>query len=267
LVEYLVYYQKLRAVSSVGRATRLHREGQRFESSTAHKDMENISNLNQERILFDEKIKERFFQRIVEGSVYDSWEKELEEAGGDKNLIDLFRNFFISLENNDQETLLALPWELRNRLIKFIIQKFNAGETIDKFLNKALEFHKTQQRFIAYHCTKLKVEKSFNKIQSEQEWKISATELDHRDNDLPMAYYSSNYKNLYREKNPKFLYLVAGSKNPASGHKTDGLSWGRAPGLNIIAELDLHQVEEKLKKMLKEYKDKENNQEQKEKRS
>jgi len=70
-----------------------------------------------------------------------------------------------------------------------------------------------------------------------------------------MAYYSFDYKNIFRERNPKFLYFVSIQKDEKSGHKKDNTNnWGRAPSLSIIGNVDIQEVDNFVRNSLDEYK-------------
>ena len=86
---------------------------------------------------------------------------------------------------------------------------------------------------------------------------IDGTEKDHRDNDLPKAYYSFDYRHLYRAKNPKYLYLIAS----LSSDKTDGVEWGRASSLSIIDYVKIEDVDREVEEQYQEYIKKETKQE------
>src|SRR5690349_16296432 len=58
---------------------------------------------------------------------------------------------------------------------------------------------------------------------------IIGKEPDHRDNDLPRAYYSSDYKHLYLKKHGNHLYAVRAEMGPDTSHRQDNDgAWGRA---------------------------------------
>ena len=75
-------------------------------------------------------------------------------------------------------------------------------------------------------------------------WVVYGKEKDHRDNDLPMAYYSFDYMNLYKSKDPKYIYVVSVQKSQSSGNRRDGNNqWGRAPSLSVVEKFDLRELE------------------------
>lgn len=66
------------------------------------------------------------------------------------------------------------------------------------------------------------------------EWFIKGTEADHRDDDRMMAYYSSQYRHLYKKANSKFIYIV----RTAPDYKTDK-NWSRADSLSVVMRVPL----------------------------
>ena len=75
-------------------------------------------------------------------------------------------------------------------------------------------------------------------------WVVYGKEKDHRDNDLPMAYYSFDYMNLYKSKDPKYIYVVSVQKSQSSGNRRDGNNQGgRAPSLSVVEKFDLRELE------------------------
>ena len=68
-----------------------------------------------------------------------------------------------------------------------------------------------------------------------------------------MAYYSFDYENLYRVKNPNYIYVVSIQENERSGHRKDGNNeWGRAPSLTVIEKINLKEVDEIVQEILNE---------------
>ena len=154
--------------------------------------------------------------------------------------------------------LLAFPWELKQRAFAAFKKKIDAGELkVEEAFTKILEASKSQSRRIAYHCSNNDIsptEENDGQGKKVKTWAIKGTEKDHRDNDLPMAYYSFDYYNLYRTKNPKFIYIVSIQTHPGSGHRKDGnMIWGRAPSLTVIEKITIKEADDYVHEKSKEH--------------
>ncbi len=70
-----------------------------------------------------------------------------------------------------------------------------------------------------------------------------------------MAYYSLDYKNLYRKKRGSHLYIVRAETGSATDHKRDtSNNWGRTSTLSIIAEFPIAEIDEEVGKVEQELK-------------
>jgi hypothetical protein len=109
---------------------------------------------------------------------------------------------------------------------------------IQDLLSKSEKYNYT----LGYHLSPREI-----KPDAQGNWVIKGTEKDHRHEDIPMAYYSLDYRNRYREKPSKFLYIVRAEQVEGSGHYQDnnGL-WGHAPSLAIVDVIDLPSIEKEM---------------------
>jgi hypothetical protein len=119
---------------------------------------------------------------------------------------------------------------------------------MDEMIEKIIKASKTQARHIAYHCSDHDItpkEENDGQGKRVKTWAIKGTEPDHRDNDVPMAYYSFDYHHLYKTKSPEFIYVVSIQTNEKSGHKKDNNRvWGRAPSLTVIEKINIEELEQ-----------------------
>lgn len=216
-----------------------------------------------EQYLNKDQLKEYYFKEVVTGKLLDSFEHELTKFGFNEDQIHEFRVAVLDLNETERDTLFAFPWSLKQKTFPFMFSKIEKGEeSVASMVAKILDASSKQHRSIAYHCTNENIVQKDVKLPGEvaKEWIINGTEADHRDDDLPMAYYSFDYNHLYREKNPKYIYMVSVQLNDTSGHKRDeNGSWGRAPSLSIIEKIDVHQVDDKVKELVKERLEEEEN--------
>lgn len=202
------------------------------------------------------ELREFFFHEVITTKIIDTYEKEMVSLGFTKEQINNFREKIISLDVDTRESLYAFPWELKQRALPAFLKKIQDGtETIDSMVEKIIDASKKQNRKIGYHATDEnfvpKDEQSHGQLV--KSWVIYGKEKDHRDNDLPMAYYSFDYENLYRVKNPNYIYVVSIQENEKSGHRKDGNNeWGRAPSFTVIEKIDLKEVDKIVREFVEE---------------
>lgn len=207
---------------------------------------------NQERIL---ELKESIFHEIIVSKIVDTYEKEMHNLGYTDVQIDELREKIISLSIDKRESFYAFPWELKQRALPSFLKKINTDktETIDSMVDKIIDASEKQHRRIGYHATNENIipKEETSNGQKIKSWVVYGKEKDHRDNDLPMAYYSFDYENLYRVKNPNFIYVVSIQENEKSGHRKDGNNeWGRAPSLTIIEKINLKEVDQTVRELI-----------------
>lgn len=201
-------------------------------------------------------IKEFIFHEIITSKIIDSYENKMIEIGFSSDQIDEFREEIINLSLDDREAMYAFPWELKQRAMPSFLKKIKEQkDSIHSMVNKIINSSKIQHRKIAYHSSNENIEPKYERSngRSVESWVIYGREKDHRDNDLPMAYYSFDYENLYRIKNPRYIYIISIQEGEQFGHRKDGNNeWGRAPSLSVIEKIDLKEVDEMVKELTKE---------------
>jgi len=219
-----------------------------------NESMESLRNID------DITTKEYLFRNIIENKSLDIFLVDMKKHGFSDEQIDEFSSI---LADGDHmlNRVLAYPYELRQRMLPFFKQTIDKGQHDLKFMyDKLVERSVTTGSKIAYHCGSQLIQPKIGKDNTGKkvgEWSIDGTEKDHRDNDLPKAYYSFDYRHLYRAKNPKYLYLIAS----LSSDKTDGVEWGRASSLSIIDYVKIEDVDREVEEQYQEYIKKETKQE------
>jgi hypothetical protein len=192
-------------------------------------------------------LRENIFHEVVATKIVDTYEKELERVGFSEDAINAFREEVVSLSLEDRERLFAYPWELKQRALPMFAEKIKTGkETVALMVQKLVSVSEQQHRKIAFHASKENIFPKVEQVGSVKSptWVIYGRESDHRDNDLPMAYYSFDYEHLYRTKSPDYIYIVSIQEDESSGHRKDGNNeWGRAPSLSVIEKLDLKEID------------------------
>lgn len=193
------------------------------------------------------KLKTEIFHELVANRMVDTYEKEMQSLGFTKEEMIQFRDSVLSLNNEDSEAVYAFPWELKQRALPAFLKKIREGkETVGSMVEKIVSASKLQHRQFAFHASNDNIVPKEETSQGAKvkSWVIYGRENDHRDNDLPMAYYSYDYMNLYKSKDPKYIYVVSIQKTQTSGNRKDGNNqWGRAPSLSVIEKFDLRELE------------------------
>ena len=203
------------------------------------------------------RLRSEFFHDAIAAKIVDTYERDMETLGFSGDEISEFREHILSMSPEGRERLYAFPWELKQRALPAFLKKIREGrESIATMAEKIADASTKQHRRIAYHASLANINPKKERgpqggtIDS---WVIHGTEKDHRDGDLPMAYYSFDYEHLYRAKNPKYIYIVSIQEDERFGHRKDGNNeWGRAPSLTVIDKIDLVKLDTELDAATKE---------------
>ncbi len=189
--------------------------------------------------------REYYFRAIIQSALMDTIQNALEDAGFSSSDADLFTTALAALPEADQLTVLALPLEIRERLLTNYHKQITEGKIAPAgVVQDLLGKFKKHGFTLGYHLSSQQIPKEWTG--SGETWNIKGTELDDRDN-RHMAYYSEDYLNRYKKKAGNFLYVVRAEIGPNSSHKHDLKNhWGRAASLSIIDEYDMSQVERRI---------------------
>lgn len=194
----------------------------------------------------DEGRREYHFRAIIQEHLVDTFRESLEEAGFAKDEIERFAVTLAELPDGDAEKVLALPFQLREKLLARYHEKGMAPPDI---VQDILQKNRKHGFALGYHLAKSFIPKKGK--EGSQEWTINGTELDDRD-DMRMAYYSEDYLNRYKKNAGRYLYIVRAEIGENSSHKRDLKNrWGRAPFLSVIDEYDLEDIEREVDTALK----------------
>ncbi len=222
--------------------------------NTNYYENKNISEIKKETNL--EEKKKLIFDLIINTGVYDSVIKSLNSVGFKEEEILEFETLSSNLLEEEYLALISSPFELKNKYFLYSLKEIRAGNIdMSQMIKKLISNNLKQERFIAYHASKEDILPRKNK-NGDEEWVIYGTEKDHRDDDLYMAYYSKDYQELYRKKNPSYLYAVSIIKNGNDINKSryNNGGWGRDSSLSVIEKFDLRKVDDEIKDILNEYK-------------
>ncbi|MCF7820507.1 MAG: hypothetical protein K9M44_03510 [Candidatus Pacebacteria bacterium] len=219
------------------------------------KNLNNFKQNNPENLKDRKTLKEYFFKELIESRLIDSYKEVLSSVGfTESQQADFFKEIS-KLPSDQRKSVLALPWELKMRSLSFAKKEIDKGKMdIKKLIRNITMVAVDKNGFsVGYHTSKKDISPTEkydpNARGVARSWIAKGTEKDHRDSDIPMAYFSKSYEDIYREKSPKYLYLVAPTKNSA---RYDG-QWGRAASLDIIDKINLQEADQEVEARLKEY--------------
>lgn len=207
-----------------------------------------------------ESRREFAFDSLVQSALLESMRSSLEESEFEPEEIEELATALAQLSTEDQKMVLAIPFELRERLFKKYRDAIDAKKTTPKeMVLDILEKNKKYGFTLGYHLSSKQIQKTIAQ-DGALAWTIKGSEIDDRDNgpdttnnNVRMAYYSEDYLNRYKKKPGNYLYVVRAEIGESSSHKRDGRNhWGRAPSLSIIAELDMRDIEQQIDAIMKE---------------
>lgn len=201
--------------------------------------------INKER----EDFRERNFPRVIAQHLIENLCEDFSEAGFEDEDIEQIQQALDELSEEQKRAVFSVPAELRISLYTRYFDRIRAGEiTIEGMIEDLREKNERNHFTLGYHLSPREI-----KADTNGNWVIKGTEPDHRNGDIPMAYYSLDYRNRYREKPCKYLYIVRAELRDQSGHYRDNNSvWGRAPSLSVIDSFDLPQIEREIDKLMTE---------------
>ena len=145
--------------------------------------------------------------------------------------VDTFLGVLMSHSDEEIISVLSLPKELRERWFDSVERSVSSGTPVEEVAEEVTNKFAKAGFGIGFHT-------SPNDIKPNPEtgaWFIKGTEADHRDDDLVRAYYSSQYRHLYKKQNSKYIYVVRTDPD----YKTDK-NWSRASNLSVVMRIPLH---------------------------
>ena len=147
--------------------------------------------------------------------------------------VDEIRELMAGYSNTEVYAALSLPHELRERKFAEFEQRIAAGEEATEVMKQFIAVSNKYEFGVGYHTSPIDI-----RPDETGKWLIKGTEADHRDDDLMMAYYSSQYRHLFKKRHPKFIYIV---RTEPQTHKTDG-NWSRASSLSVVGRVPFEDV-------------------------
>lgn len=190
------------------------------------------------RELHKEARREEFFRFFVASKMLSRFQDDLAEVGftSDEEEVILASTARASFE--DVYRGLSYPHDLRDRYLGKLRDRVRSGELKPEVVfSEMVSIARKNGYSIGFHLSK------FDIRESSKGWAVIGKEQDHRDNDLPMAYYAREFKWLYRRKLSNFLYVVRAEDD----HRVspDG-RWWRAVSLSIVQQIPLDELQREL---------------------
>lgn len=180
-----------------------------------------------------EELKNRLFNAYLRNSVAKQFMEHARDCDFNESEVEEIELALGTLSIDDALAALSLPFELREKWFETTLDKIESGESdIATAVNELVALGKKNGFSIGFHTSPVDIQPEEN-----GRWVIKGSEKDHRDNDLTMAYYSKQYKHIFKQRNPQFIYVI----RALEGERTDG-SWYRAPSLSVIARLPFEEV-------------------------
>lgn len=210
---------------------------------------------------------EQSFRSVIESHLEDNTFKLLEKNGFSEDEIEEFRKIFLNLSKKEREYVISYPYALKIRNLQGS-KNLSPEKRIELFVKGAIMTGEKDGRIIGFHASPSIIlpndkEKVGETMRTTTGWTILGTEPDHRDNDIFKAYYSLDYLNIYREKNPKYIYPVAVLTKTGT-HKKDANKWGRASRLDVIDQFDIKEIDKEVVLFSKSFTNKEKGEQEKE---
>lgn len=181
-----------------------------------------------------ERLKDRVFDEYMKQKIMDEFYTDLKDYFSDEE-IEVFRSEFANVTDAEFESIISIPHELRHKIFEKLFDAYDAGESLNNVVRGYIDQVSSYGFGIGYHTSPYEFGPN-----DKDEWIIKGTEKDHRDNDRMMAYYSTQYRHLFKKRHPKYIYAVRTSFDDGS-HKTDG-NWHRADNLSVIMRVPFDEV-------------------------
>ena len=185
-----------------------------------------------------QEVREAVFEDIIIRDILDIFKSELLDFDFSDEQISEFESELSKYENAESRSALSMPYELRQiNFPRFIADVEGNRIKISGLVEKIVKIAKERGYTIGFHTS----EKDL--VPQDGKWDITGYEFDDRD-ERAMAYYSLDYRNIYRAKKKKFVYIIRAQTGEGTDHKLDGKNnWGRASTLSIVHKIDLEKLD------------------------
>lgn len=191
---------------------------------------------------------EQVFTALINERLIEEFEEDLYEVTKDGDQVANILDTINAFNADEQKMILSVPQAIRKLRFAALLKKATPHGIFDAnvFVKNLFDHAQEKGYTIGYHTSPNKI------IPEGSNWDVNPTGLDDRDN-RPMAYYSLDYKNLFRKARGNHIYVVRAEVGTDSTHKKDNSNnWGRANKLSIITSLSLREIDEKVAKISEE---------------
>ncbi len=190
-----------------------------------------------------DKILEDAFLTSVQGRILESFSEALEEGGFTSDEENEFRSELSKLSLKDLNGVLSMPHELKQMRLPRLHERVESGMSVHEIVMQLVKEAQERGFTIGYHMSASDIKPKPGGMARPDSWTIDGKEQDHRDNDMPMAYYSTSLSHLYGKKRARFLYIIRSEMGEHTTHKQDNDgAWGRATKLDIVEKLEYEDV-------------------------
>ena len=199
-------------------------------------------------------VKEAIFTSIVLNELIENIQEAMDSSDYSEEEIGLFKESLNSLSSEDIKGIIAIPMELRERVFNNFRAKLDAGGFTPEMMVQNLHARAKEMGYtLGYHLSnKDIVPEKISRVPNEVTWSVNPSELDDRD-DMQMAYYSLDYKNLFRKRSGRYLYVIRAEIGEGTPHKRDqSNNWGRAQKLSIVEKFDMSDLDKEIDTVYKE---------------
>lgn len=173
--------------------------------------------------------REELFQFFVASKMIVRFEDDLDALDFPQEIIDTILESTAHSSYEELFRALSYPYETRKVYLAKIRERIERGELKAEETVSTMARTAAQYGFsVGFHMSKYEIRPSGDV------WTIRGLEPDDRDDDKPMAYYSREFKWLYRRKLSNYLYIVRANDSDQVG--ADG-KWWRAPSLSIVQRI------------------------------
>lgn len=193
------------------------------------------------------------FRAIMTREISREFETDMENAGYTEEEKEKFENWLSQKDIKDQEAILSIPAEIRERRMTYFLGKIREeNKPIEEAMEELLADLQKRGAELGYHITDADITPQTDRF--DWSWSINGYEYDHRD-DMSMAYYSLDHENLFYKRKGKYVYVIQALTGDGTIHKVDSNNqWGRAPRLSIVAKFEIAKVNGEVKDILEKLK-------------
>jgi len=189
--------------------------------------------------------REQTFVAFMLSKIIEEFEEDLEDVFENESMTMEVVNEINSFSSEEQRMIMSIPKSIRQQRFRALFNKYNQKGRFDakSFVSDLFEDAKNNGYTIGYHASLAKIS------ENESDWTVNPTGMDDRD-DRPMAYYSLDYKNIFRKNRGRFIYAIRAETGHDSTHKRDtSNNWGRANKLSVITSVDLEEIDKRISEM------------------